>query len=408
MAKGGQADVVITVGMALKQLKRDAAQAKKVIKNGLMGNSATGVDAGLKSFNRVQSRIDGINKAIRPAQKAFSGWALSIMFFGMAMRRVFDSIWKSSQKTFQEVMHSVDGTVTGFDILQGSLAYLGFTAGQALEPLAQMLVPIIDRLTEWISNNEELFRGVMVGLFVFGSLLTLLGTLKLAFDGLFNLAIVLGPAIEGIGAALAGVSAGTLAVVIAAVIALWVAWKTNLGNIQGFVTSTFAVIWDTIKSVAYNIGQIFKGLFEFLEGLFTGDFDKMSKGLLRVLINLVFGILKLVAGIGSALQNLSILVINIVKDLIFSAITLLMGQIQSMLRGIDRIAGTDLAGKMQSAIDKVNDWKAAATIDYTSADENAQMMAMLDKMQQKVEVFVELDGEKVADSVSTRQLQSTN
>jgi hypothetical protein len=108
---------------------------------------------------------------------------MSMMFFGMSLKRTFDTIWKSSTKTFQDVMHSTEGTVTGFDLLDSSMQYLGFTAGQALEPIASMLLPIIWSIADLISNNEELFRGIVAALGVGGVVLTAIGAGKLAWDG---------------------------------------------------------------------------------------------------------------------------------------------------------------------------------------------------------------------------------
>ena len=46
------------------------------------------------------------------ARREFSGYALSIMFAGMAIQRVFMGIGKAGLKTFREISESVEGTVT--------------------------------------------------------------------------------------------------------------------------------------------------------------------------------------------------------------------------------------------------------------------------------------------------------
>jgi len=121
---------------------------------------------------------------INRAKIPFAGWAMSVMFFGMALKRMFSTVWKSSTKTFQDVMHSTKGTVTEFDKLDGSMRYLQFTAGAALEPIAKFIFPIIDAVSTWISTNEELFRKIMLGLGIGGTVLLAIGTSKLALDGL--------------------------------------------------------------------------------------------------------------------------------------------------------------------------------------------------------------------------------
>jgi len=177
----GKPDVDISLGLNLSELKKQAAAAKRMLQRAVPGSIRA---ADLKGYEQVQNRIERINKAVGPVRKQFAGWALSIMFFGMALTRAFNTIWKTSTKTFQDIMHSVEGTVTSFDIMQGSIAYLGFVAGQALEPIAAMLVPWIDKIADVISGNESLFRKMVIGLGVGGTVLTVIGMGVLAWNGM--------------------------------------------------------------------------------------------------------------------------------------------------------------------------------------------------------------------------------
>jgi hypothetical protein len=171
----------------------EKAQNKMYTKTGKISKRA--VKRMADANKRLNESTVGYSRALIAGRKAqedfnksmgktpFAGWALSIMFAGMAMKRAFNSIWKSSSKTFQDVMHSVDGTVTGFDQMEGSLKFLQFTAGQALEPIAEAIIPIIDAVSDWISENEELFQVFVVGLGVGGTVLTAIGMGKLALNG---------------------------------------------------------------------------------------------------------------------------------------------------------------------------------------------------------------------------------
>ncbi len=129
-----------------------------------------------EALKRTKQRISA-------SKEQFQGWALSIMFAGQAIKNAMTMIWTSSSKTFQDVMHSVEGTTTGFDILQGSMAYLGFTIGQALEPLAMWLVPIVDLISEWVQKNEDVVRGAVGWGIAFGTLMSAGGGLVLAISG---------------------------------------------------------------------------------------------------------------------------------------------------------------------------------------------------------------------------------
>lgn len=159
----------------------------------------TGIDAQKKieplnkKLAKNKEELQRIQLEAKNARREFQGWALSIMFFGMAMKRTFDQIWKASTKTFQDVMHSVEGSVTKFDILEGSLSHLKFTAGEALEPLSVTMTKVVDWAQRLIEKHPPLFRSITAIFGVGGVLLTGLGMAVLSFNGL----------VEGISKAIA-------------------------------------------------------------------------------------------------------------------------------------------------------------------------------------------------------------
>lgn len=170
-----ETEILYGVGMR-KQVDATAARIKKFL-------GTNDLESYRMSLKRVKKDTVDLNKELKKQQIPFAGWAMSIMFLGMAMKNMFDTIWKSSSKTFNEVMHSVDGAVTGFDMLDGSMKYLGFAVGQALEPIAMGLYPIIDAVADWIVNNNELVGKVLLSIGIFGALFTVLGSLVLAVNG---------------------------------------------------------------------------------------------------------------------------------------------------------------------------------------------------------------------------------
>ena len=83
----------------------------------------------MKTFSH---RINGMIQGAKRAKQEFAGWAMSIMFFGMLIQRVFQQIWRVSTKVFQDVMHSVEGTVTPLDMMNQQLDILKYSVGSAL------------------------------------------------------------------------------------------------------------------------------------------------------------------------------------------------------------------------------------------------------------------------------------
>jgi hypothetical protein len=128
----------------------------------------------------------------KPQQPPFAGYAMSIMFAGMAIQRTMSQITKFGTKAFNDISHSVEGTVTASDKLDGAMKYLGYTIGSAMEPVIEWLIPIVDKVSEWVDANPKLTAGLITVATVLGTIAAVGGSLKLAYDGIVGLGVVLG------------------------------------------------------------------------------------------------------------------------------------------------------------------------------------------------------------------------
>lgn len=252
MAVGNdKADVIINIRIALLEAKKSLAKTKK-----LMGDfSKTGV-AGMKQVALAEQRVSAASKKLgaelKDGKMEFQGWALSIMFFGMAMQRVFMGMWRNSSKVFVDVMASTEDATNGFTVLQSSVKFLQFSIGAALEPVAMWLAPIIMNIAEWVTRNEGLVKTITVLGIVLGGIFTAGGILTLAAAGFADFAIKMGWAtLSAKGAIIAtdGLAASIKALRIAAGIGILVVvgmrifgsdkkpttrdWLTNLGMAAG-------------------------------------------------------------------------------------------------------------------------------------------------------------------------------
>lgn len=364
-------DVNIEIGATITGLNKKLKQARVQIKAAL--SSGKNVNTSLKSFEKVEKQLNRVKSAVRPAQVAFQGWALSLMFFGQALKGLFDTIWRESTKVFNDIMHSVEGTVTGFDMLGGSLTFLKFLAGEALEPIAMFLIPVVDAISDWIEKNPELFRTLTIIIGVLGTFFTILGAGALAIvNGFIPLWGILSTAFQGAAAAM-GVSGGAIILIIGAIIAVvvWLkaVWDTNLGNIQSMVKENFAIIWNTIKGVVMNIMGIFSGLFKVLKGVMTGDFELVWEGLVQIFKNFISLIVKLALGMGAAIINVFIFVFNFIKDTMFNIASLITGAIKAVVSLAEGIPGASfIVNGLDKALDALDKFKEAQTISSISAD----------------------------------------
>lgn len=214
-----------------------------------------------KALDGVQSKL---SKLFDPNK--FAGWAMSIMFFGMGLQRLFDTIWKNGTKAFQDVMHSVEGTVTQFDILNGSIKYLQFNIGQALEPIVMFLIPIIDAMSELINQYPELTKWITVLGIALGTLFFVGGSGVLAINGFLTLALHLGLFTTAASGALVPT----------------VALSTALKGIS------FVAVWTGIALVSrwiVDLGTAMGGFGEFMKS--------WARGLLRVFVLIFQGVVDL-------------------------------------------------------------------------------------------------------------------
>ena len=231
MAKGTN-DITFKVGVDLSDVKKKLNAAKTTLHKALGSGKAT--TRAINNVERQTKAYDKMSRAIQPLKREFAGWAMSLMFAGMAMKRAFDMIWKSSTKAFQDISHSVEGTVTQFDMLEGSMKYLGFVMGAALEPVAQHLVPIVDKISEWVEENPELTASLVVITGVLGTLIMFIGMTKLAIDGFVIAAALAKTSVISLGTAMALLETVTIGIGI--VVAIDAIKKAIEGDMWGAIS----------------------------------------------------------------------------------------------------------------------------------------------------------------------------
>lgn len=311
----------------------------------------------------------------------FAGYALSVMFFGQAVQQVMTQIWRSSTKTFQDIMHSVEGTVTGFDILNGEITYLGFVVGDALEPIASFLTPIVESISNWVVQNEELARVFFIIASVLGTVVALGGFLKLAFDGFAGALGVVTPLITGLKAALAGIGpVGWLIVAVIAAIAI--AWKTNLGDIHGYIKAFWDNLVVVVKSLFKNLWNIFGGFIEFIEGIFTGDFEKVMSGLITIVQNVLAAVVKAFVYAFIAIYNFIAFMINSAVDIILGNLRLIISSVEYMLSLINKVTGKEIfdLSAFTTAYNALDKLQESVKFEYAGADFTQKALDNVDRL----------------------------
>lgn len=143
----------------------------------------------IKAYNQNLQDTAKVKKQLQNLNPPFQGWAMSIMFAGMALQRLAIQLKQFGTKAYDDISHSVEGTVTANDRLNASMTMLGFSVGEALAPLLDSLLPIIDGIEEWVQKNPELISDLTMLFAVLGTAAAAGGSLVLAgagFQGLID------------------------------------------------------------------------------------------------------------------------------------------------------------------------------------------------------------------------------
>lgn len=344
-------DVQVDIGMRLANMKQIRQQVVQKLNKAFKTGDAQGIRTYSKQLGVLDKNMYRLNDRLKTSRGAFQGWALSIMFFGQMVQRAFTAIWKSSSKTFNEVMHSVANTTTGFDILNGSLTYMRFLAGQALEPVAMELLPIIDGISTWIEENQELFAGIVKLGVVLGTALALIGSFTLAWGGLVKLFGIVKGVLWLVGSAIGAVAA-------------IIGWPFTLISIAA-AAALYLIItkWESI----------------------TGFFSDLGEGIKNIWKTVTTAIGNFFSNLWTGIKNAAIATINF-----------LIRGINKLIGAINLIPGIDLG--------KIDEWAYVQPKDLQSDKGQATELVRQSVMESpQVNLMIELDGEQVAKSVSTRQ-----
>ena len=237
-------------------------------------------------FNTVGARAANKMRLMTHGMRGFRMELLGVMFFGMAVARVF-------QMMFQPALQML-----------GVFELWNVTLGVVFLPIMLALLPLFLDLINWLISMPEPVKMVIgvlaiLGFFLF-KLLFLVGMVGL---GIGSLIVAFGPAavLSAFGKAITFITGMLpllgiiLAVLIVAVIGFVAAWKENFGNIQQWV----ALMWDGLKQFFDGIKQIIEGVIDIVVGMFSGDATKVIAGAKKIwegVKNVFFGFIKFIGG----------------------------------------------------------------------------------------------------------------
>ena len=255
----------VTSGFA-KGLGKAQAQMKNVGKN--MQNFGSVMQMPMQNFKELNGRMKvmrGIGgkvarrfRLMTHGMRGFRMEALGVMFFGMMMQRMFLGLLQPVMEAFGV-----------FDIFRLMLLTLFL-------PVIEMIFPFLMSVMEWFMDLPEPVKKA-IGIFVvlgliFATIIMVLGQFALGIGSLIQFFPIFGGAIKAVGAVLVGLSATALAVIaviVAIVIGMYVAWKENFMGMRQFVKDFV----DNVKKMFKALWTMLKSIFGFWIAVFKGDWD---------------------------------------------------------------------------------------------------------------------------------------
>lgn len=290
MVANTQNDINIRVGVIFQGLNKGLNNLQNQLNKFKSSPLKKGEIVG--PFSVLEKTVPKVTKTIKNFQARMLGAGLGVMFFGMAIQRAFMGIWQSASKTFTEVMASTTDATNGFTMLEGSLKFLWFTVGEALEPLAMALIPIIDKITDWIQLNPELTRQLVKWGIIIGTTLFFVGQLALGINGV----------VQAVGLLKGLFMAST-----------WVKFGKILGSIFLSPVTWVILLVAAITAVVIWIAKMSKEM---------GGFGEFAKSVLRGVLRFVFLLGEGIIWIGSKIVDALIWPLNKAIELINKGVRL--------------------------------------------------------------------------------------
>ncbi|MDP9265936.1 MAG: phage tail tape measure protein, partial [Chloroflexota bacterium] len=236
-----------------------------------MGLSAAGLRDELKTkglmavlqelMEKTGGNVEVIGKII-PNVRALTGVLATAGSQAEAYSGILGSMQNVNGLTEESFRRTAEGAGVQMGLLKNNLVAIAITIGDVLlPPLAELtghIAGVVRGISEWMKANPMIADFAAKGLAlvaVFGTLLGGGAALGAMFSFLVGPLIGAGGALGGVATALGGVSGGMLAIlgpialIVAAVIALKLAWDANLGGIQDKVAAAMPAISAAIDTV---------------------------------------------------------------------------------------------------------------------------------------------------------------
>lgn len=323
----------------------------------------------ISTLSTLGSVLSGLLGPIAPVVGVIAGIgaALYLLYtnsteFATSFNELLDTVWAGLLEMGEPLISLLQTIGTGIlELWETSIQPTLESLGDALAPVLDTLGDLWENVSGIIAGAFELIERLWVN--------TLQPTFEDIFEGVQSLCDifkelweeVIGPVVSYIGDGIEKLWTETISPVVEKIITiignitqaamgLWnnvlkpiVSWIIN--SLGPSIKNTFKAIWDVISQTISDIGElidglltIFKGITDFLAGVFTGDWKRAWKGIVNIFV-----------GIGNTIISAFELVINGVISLvnlgiaaIYNGVVALINLILGAVEDVAELLGFDL------------------------------------------------------------------
>ena len=275
-----------------------------------------GVQKSTKQIGTMNGAIFNQQKTVTKTTKGLRKFKfewLGVMFAGMALYRVFGGLIKAQMDLFgiSEML-----SATWMIVLL-----------PVMEWLADLLYPILGYFMDLPTPVKILIGAFVLLAAVVGLFLMVIGQVMLGVASIVMAWPILGVIATAIGGVIAGslgIIIAVIAVVVAFVIGMYLAWKSNFLGMK----KTVSDFVNAVKGIFTGIVKVFKGVMNIVKGLFTGDFELIKKGIVQIFV-----------GLGGILMNLFWAIGAGITAIFKGALMIVYNMVKAVIDGIIWVAG---------------------------------------------------------------------
>lgn len=214
---------------AFQQVRKELSRIKQ--ENMQINRVTNQMQRSMSGFADVTKKeVAGAFRSVQRESNRFKGELLSMMFFGMAITRVFGGFLRSSFQSFQKTTEGTNMANNALTRLTASWEFLKFSLINALldNPFFAYLIESSIRLVDRFNNLNDSTKGwfgAIVGVTVaVGGLMTAVGLVGLGIEGVIKSFALLGTvataAIAKINTALVWLAANPIVLLISSLLAI--------------------------------------------------------------------------------------------------------------------------------------------------------------------------------------------